>query len=71
MTSRPTEEVPPCPEAVSAELVAPVRPLLDDARLAAAGFLARYSAGTRTAYTADLRWWFAFCQDHQLAPLGC
>ena len=56
-------------EPVSAELVAPSRPLVDEARLAAAGFLARYSTVTRVSYTADLRWWFTFCDDHHLVPL--
>ena len=31
--------------------------------LAAAGFLARYSGGTRTAYALDLRSFFAWCAD--------
>lgn len=57
-------------EPASAELVAPSRPLVDEAHLAAAGFLARYSAFTRAAYTADMRWWFCFCADHALGPLA-
>ena len=39
----------------------PVLPLFDQARLAVAGFLARYSGPTRTAYTTDLRQYFAWC----------
>ena len=45
----------------STELVAPTRPLFDEARLAVAGFLARYSGPTRISYAADLRYWFAWC----------
>lgn len=41
---------------MSATAVAvPVPPLFDDARLAIAGFLSRYSGPTRAAYTTDLR----------------
>ncbi len=47
---------------MSATAVAlPVPPLFDQARLAVAGFLARYSEPTRTAYTTDLRQYFAWC----------
>ena len=42
-----------------AHLVRPSRPLLDEGRLAAAGFLARYSGSTRVAYASDLKMWFA------------
>ena len=55
---------------VSTELVLPTRSLFDEARLAAAGFLARYSTVTRTAYSADLRWWFGFCDEHGLEPMA-
>jgi site-specific recombinase XerD len=47
----------------TAELVRPTRPLFDEARLAVAGFLARYSGPTRVSYTADLRYWFAWCES--------
>jgi site-specific recombinase XerD len=47
----------------STELVAPTRPLFDEARLAVAGFLARYSGPTRVSYAADLRHWFAWCDQ--------
>ena len=49
--------------AYSTELVAPSRPLFDEARLAVAGFLARYSGPTRISYAADLRYWFAWCDQ--------
>ena len=45
-----------------AELVAPGRPLFDEARLAVAGFLARYSDPTRSSYAGDLRSFFAWCE---------
>ena len=45
----------------STELVAPSSPLFDDVRVAVAGFLARYSGPTRTAYASDLRMWMAWC----------
>ena len=48
------------------ELITRERPLFDEARLAVASFLARYSAGTRVSYTADLRYWFAWCHEHHL-----
>ena len=38
-----------------AEIVAPGRPLFDEACLAVAGFLARYSDPTRASYAGDLR----------------
>jgi len=57
-------------EHASAELVASTRPLFDEARLALAGFLARYSPVTRRAYAADLRWWLLFCSDHGLDPMA-
>ena len=51
----------------STELVRPTRPLFDDARLAIAGFLARYSGPTRISYAADLRSFFAWCDSVGLA----
>ena len=36
-------------------IVKPTAPLLDEARLAIAGFLARYSGATRISYATDLR----------------
>ena len=42
-------------------VVPPTPPLFDEARLAVAGFLARYSGTTRTSYATDLRQWFAWC----------
>ena len=44
----------------------PVPPLFDETRLAIAGFLARYSGPTRTAYATDLRQYFAWCADQGL-----
>src|SRR5580700_5575947 len=40
-------------------------PVFDEARLAVAGFLARYSGSTRVSYSGDLRQFFAWC-----APLN-
>ena len=39
------------------------------ADLIAAGFLARYPAGTRTGYRISLRAWFGWCSSHHLDPL--
>src|SRR3954463_6816333 len=50
----------------SGELVRPESLLFDEARLAVAGFLARYSGPTRVSYTADLRYWFAWCETVRL-----
>jgi len=36
-------------------IVRPSAPLFDEARLAIAGFLARYSGATRASYATDLR----------------
>lgn len=47
-------------------LVAPTPPLFDEARLAVAGFLARYSGSTRTSYTTDLRQFFTWCAEYNL-----
>ena len=47
---------------MSATAVAiPAPPPFDQGRLAVAGFLARYSGPTRTAYTTDRRQYFAWC----------
>jgi integrase/recombinase XerD len=48
------------------KLIAAERPLFDEARLAVASFLARYSGPTRVSYTADLKIWFAWCHQHGL-----
>jgi site-specific recombinase XerD len=48
------------------QLITRDRPLFDEARLAIASFLARYSGATRVSYTADLRYWFAWCHEHHL-----
>jgi len=47
-------------------IVKPTAPLFDEARLAIAGFLARYSGPTRVSYTTDLRQYFAWCAQHNL-----
>jgi integrase/recombinase XerD len=47
-------------------LVPPSRPLFDDARLAIAGFLARYSGATRVSYSADLKYFFRWCAECHL-----
>ena len=46
------------------------RPLLDEAQLAAVAFLARYSGRTLESYRADLRQFFQWCADVELAPLA-
>jgi len=51
----------------STELVRPSRVFFDEGRLAIAGYLARYSGGTRLAYSSDLRAFFAWCDLHHLA----
>lgn len=52
---------------MSATAVAiPTPPLFDDSRLAIAGFLARCSGPTRTAYATDLRQYFSWCADQGL-----
>jgi site-specific recombinase XerD len=53
----------------SATLVRPAAPLFDEARIAVAGFLARYSGGTRVAYSSDLRMWLTWCANHGLNVL--
>jgi integrase/recombinase XerD len=50
-----------------AEIVAPPPPLFDKAQLAVAGFLARYRGNTRAGYRTDLRCWFIWCAQHDLA----
>ena len=47
----------------STTVVPPTPPLLDEARLAIAGFLARYSGATRKSYATDLRQYFAWCAE--------
>ncbi|MDQ1446944.1 MAG: integrase/recombinase XerD [Acidimicrobiaceae bacterium] len=42
-------------------VIPPAPPLFDEARLAIAGFLARYSGATRKSYATDLRQYFAWC----------
>lgn len=41
-------------------IVSPTPVLYDEARLAVAGFLARYSGPTRTSYATDLRQCFSW-----------
>jgi site-specific recombinase XerD len=48
-------------------IVRPTPPLFDEARLAVAGFLARYSEPTRRSYTSDLRQFFTWCDSVGLA----
>jgi integrase len=45
------------------------QPVLDDAELAAAAFLARYSGRTLDSYRADLREFFQWAHDVGVAPL--
>ncbi len=54
--------------ASTVEIVQPQRALFDEARLAIAGFLARYSGPTRASYAADLRAYFAWCAKNDPAP---
>jgi integrase/recombinase XerD len=56
---------PSTPLVLRAEL-----PLLDEAQLAAAAFLARYSGRTLESYRADLRQFFQWSTDVGLAPLA-
>jgi hypothetical protein len=46
------------------------RPLLDEAQLAAVAFLARYGGRTLESYRADLRQYFQWCADVEVAPLA-
>ena len=48
-------------------IVTPAAPLFDEARLAVAGFLARYSGPTRKSYATDLRQFFSWCAETDLA----
>ena len=48
-------------------IVIPPPPVFDEARLAVAGFLARYSGPTRVSYSGDLRQFFAWCAQVDLA----
>jgi len=52
---------------VTTTITIPTPPLFDQARLAVAGFLARYSEPTRRSYTSDLRQFFAWCDSVGLA----
>lgn len=45
------------------------RPLLDEAQLAAVAFLARYGGRTLESYRADLRQFFQWCAEVDVAPL--
>ena len=47
-------------------IVSPTAVLFDEARLAVAGFLARYSGPTRTSYATDLRQFFSWCAQMDL-----
>ena len=61
---RPTRKrSPPC---LVQTIVKPVPPLFDEARLAVAGFLARYSTPARRSYACDLRQFFAWCASVEL-----
>src|SRR5437762_3202132 len=55
---------------MSSTLLPPSRPLFDDARLAVASFLARYSSGTRISYSCDLRQFFSWCAGLDLAAFN-
>ena len=50
-------------------VVPPAPPLFDEARLAIAGFLARYSGATRKSYATYLRQYFAWCA--QVSSTSC
>ena len=45
-------------------------PLLDEGQLAAVAFLARYGGRTLESYRSDLRQFFQWCQDVDVAPLA-
>lgn len=53
----------------SATLVAPTPDAFDQARIAAAGFLAGYKPTTREGHAFDLRQWGAWCADHDIDVL--
>jgi integrase/recombinase XerD len=59
------ESSPSTPPVLRAEL-----PLLDEAQLAAAAFLARYSGRTLESYRTDLRQFVQWADDVGLAPLA-
>jgi integrase/recombinase XerD len=65
MTMSVFDSSPSTPPVLRAEL-----PLLDEAELAAAAFLARYSGRTLQSYRTDLRQFFEWGHDVGLAPLG-
>jgi integrase/recombinase XerD len=44
-------------------ITASTPPLFDEARIAVAGYLARYPEGTRRSYASDLRQFFAWCDS--------
>src|SRR5579862_8816493 len=50
----------------SATIVKPFPPLFEEARLAVAGFLARYAAAIRQSDAVDLRAFFAWCAEMDL-----
>ena len=54
----------------STAITMPTPPLFDEARLAVAGFLARYSGPTRKSYVSDLRQFFAWCASVDLEVFG-
>jgi site-specific recombinase XerD len=51
-------------------IVKPTTPLFDEARLAIAGFLARYSGATRVSYATDLCQYFSWCAQHDLEVIA-
>ena len=51
-------------------VVTVVPPLFDEAKLAVAGFLARYSGPTRVSHPCDLRQWFTWCHQNDLPPFA-
>src|SRR5215216_2561244 len=59
------ESSPTTPPVLRADL-----PLLDEAQLAAAAFLARYNGRTLESYRADLRQYLQWADDVGLAPLA-
>ena len=58
-------------DVMSSAVLALPRDTSDVTTWAAVAFVSSYSsAATRQAYTTQLRLWFAWCQRHQLDPLG-
>jgi integrase/recombinase XerD len=53
----------------SPALLVDEQPLVDQALLAAAGFLAGYTGTTRAGYTGDLKNWWVFCETNGLPVL--